>query len=82
MTIIGNPSLQGKTFEIQFHQTVTKVVEKDLYGLRNLFAEIGGFVGIYFGSSLFDLVNLLMSGLQHRVDRNMKKFLKKKKIQK
>ena len=75
-------SLQKRTYDIQCHQSVTKIVEKDLYCLRNLFAEIGGFVGIFFGSSLFDLVNLLMSGLQHRVDKNKKKFSKKKKIQK
>ena len=49
---------------------MTKAVERDLYGSRNMFAEIGGFVGIFLGSSLMDLVDALMTVLQQSVGRS------------
>ena len=50
-------------FQIRFGQTVTEAVEKELYGSRSMFAEIGGFVGIFLGFSLLDLVDVLVTAI-------------------
>ena len=50
-------------FQIRFGQTVTEAVEKELYGSRSMFAEIGGFVGIFLGFSLLDLADVLVTAL-------------------
>ena len=61
-----------RKFRLFVHKTVTRVEEKDLYGLRNLFAEIGGFVGIFLGYSLLDVVNIvipMIKQLQFKVSK-------------
>ena len=67
----GITDKKSKFFVIEFSQTVTRAVERDLYGSRNMFAEIGGFVGIFLGFSLLDLVDALMAILQKSVGESI-----------
>ena len=43
-----------------FKPIVTKSMEKHLYTWRNLFAEIGGYVGIFLGYSFVSLVESIL----------------------
>ena len=59
---------------IRCHQTVTKAVEMDLYGSRNMFAEIGGFLGIFLGYSFLDLVDALTVVVQQSLAKWRQQF--------
>ena len=41
-------------------KTVTKVAENYLYVTRNLFAEIGGYIGIFWGFSLLNVADAVV----------------------
>ena len=52
--VVPNPNEKSRLV-LFFKNVVTKSEEKRLYQWRNLFAEIGGYVGIFLGYSLLSL---------------------------
>ena len=54
---------------IFFKGIVTKSEEKRLYTWRNLFAEIGGYVGIFLGYSFFSLGEAIARVSKHMVEK-------------
>ena len=74
--VTPNPSNKSKNYlYLYFQVVVTKSEEKRLYGWRNLFAEIGGYVGIFLGYSFLPLMDLFAWAYQVA----MKRFAKKQK---
>ena len=65
-----------KTLRIYFPQRVTRVTEKGLYNMRNLLAEIGGYVGIFWGFSLLNLADAVVSIVMKCQDS----FISRKKV--
>ena len=59
VAIIGSNVLEKNDSKLMlfFKPVVTKSEEKRLYEWRNLFAEIGGYVGVFLGYSLYSLVD-------------------------
>ncbi len=45
--------------ELQFESKVKKVKTFELYGFESLIAEIGGWVGLFLGVSIFQLTSLI-----------------------
>ena len=66
---LGNVTDYERILKIYWPQTVTRVTEKDLYVSRNLFAEIGGYVGIFWGFSLLNLVDAVVVVVNSGLDK-------------
>ena len=62
---LGNVTDYERILKIYWPQTVTRVTEKDLYVSRNLFAEIGGYVGMFMGWSFVSLIEDVISGCKY-----------------
>ena len=62
-----------KLLRVYFPRTVTRVTEKSLYNMRNLLAEIGGYVGIFWGFSLLNLADAVVSAIMKCQDRLISK---------
>ena len=54
---LANVTYSDRILKVYWPQTVTRVTEKDLYVWRNLCAEIGGYVGMFWGFSLLNLAD-------------------------
>ena len=68
--VTPNPSKTSKSYlSLYFQVVVTKSEEKRLYGWRNLFAEIGGYVGIFLGYSFLTLMDLCAWAYQVAIKR-------------
>ena len=68
--VTPNPSKTSKSYLFLYFQVVvTKSEEKRLYGWRNLFAEIGGYVGIFLGYSFLTLMDLCAWAYQVAIER-------------
>ena len=50
---------------LYFKSVVTRSSEKYLYTWRNLFAEIGGYVGIFLGFSFLSLTDAILAIFKH-----------------
>ena len=68
----GRNSFGGNhsTLYLYFKPSVLKTQEKLLYTLRNLFAEIGGYVGIFMGYSLLYLGELLIMAITRVINKH------------
>ena len=66
---LANVTDYERILKVYWPQTVARVTEKDLYVLRNLFAEIGGYVGIFWGFSLLNLADAVVVVVNSCLDK-------------
>ena len=74
---LGAKNYQNKTIEKQsygllylyYAPRVTKSIERVLYTALNLFAEIGGYVGMIMGYSLFHVAALISNAIETKLMR-------------
>ena len=67
ISLIGDKSevFNHTRLVLYFKSVVTRSREKYLYTWRNLFAEIGGYVGIFLGYSFFSLTDVFVAVFKH-----------------